>query len=473
MSSSSAPEARERDLALLRAQPGPLVTHGQAGLAVCLLDGDLDSTGLRTVELGVLDQVRDGTLERGAVAAHARRPGDDVDVGGFGCACEVVQSDDLAWRCRGLLARECEQVIGETREARGVLLEVGDELGRGTVTCEMGNIAAQGRQRRTQLMRGIGEKATLALPAALEAREHRVQRLGEATDLVARQWLRQAVGGVAGPRDPRGALGQVAERPECAPHHQRDSRPGKRSRTETGGDEENSQARKRALQVVRRGRHDHGSPSGRPSEVGQRSGIEPHVLVSELSGRGNILAKAREFGMQLDRDDPHTRWLVQHLKELEHRGYSYEAADASFEMLLRRLQPGYEAPWQVADFTTMVRKDGGAVHAEATVKVDVGGTVYHTAASGNGPVNALDAALRKALSPRFPGLKGVSLHDYKVRILDGAAGTAATTRVLIESGRGLKRWTTVGCSSNIIEASLAALVDSFEYAQFSGKTQKP
>jgi 2-isopropylmalate synthase len=194
-------------------------------------------------------------------------------------------------------------------------------------------------------------------------------------------------------------------------------------------------------------------------------GNEPHVLVSELSGRGNILAKAREFGLELDRDDPHTRWLVQHLKELEHRGYSYEAADASFEMLLRRLQPGYEAPWTVADFTTMVRKDGETVYAEATVKVEVGGAVYHTAASGNGPVNALDAALRKALLPRFPGLKSVSLHDYKVRILDGGAATAATTRVLIESGRGLKRWTTVGCSSNIIEASLAALVDSFEYAQ--------
>ena len=196
-------------------------------------------------------------------------------------------------------------------------------------------------------------------------------------------------------------------------------------------------------------------------------GNEPHVLVSELSGRGNILAKAREFGLELDRDDPQTRWLVQHLKELEHRGFSYEAADASFEMLLRRLQPGYEAPWTVADFTTMVRKDGGTVHAEATVKVDVGGAVYHTAASGNGPVNALDAALRKALIPRFPGLKNVSLHDYKVRILDGSAATAATTRVLIESGKGLKRWTTVGCSSNIIEASLAALVDSFEYAQLN------
>jgi 2-isopropylmalate synthase len=193
-------------------------------------------------------------------------------------------------------------------------------------------------------------------------------------------------------------------------------------------------------------------------------GNEPHVLVSELSGRGNVLAKAREFGIELDRDDPQTRWLVQHLKELEHRGYSYEAADASFEMLVRRLQPGYAAPWTVADFTTQVRQNGGSVNAEATVKVEVGGALYHTAASGNGPVNALDAALRKALSPRFPELDAVSLHDYKVRILDGDAGTAATTRVLIESGRDLKRWTTVGCSSNIIEASLLALVDSLEYA---------
>src|ERR1700687_4023991 len=193
-------------------------------------------------------------------------------------------------------------------------------------------------------------------------------------------------------------------------------------------------------------------------------GNEARVLVSELSGRGNVLAKAREFGLELDRDDPQTRWLVPHLKELEHRGYSYEAADASFEMLVRRLQPGYKAPWTVADFTTQVRKSGSSVNAEATVQVEVGGTVYHTAATGNGPVNALDAALRKALSPRFPGLRGVTLHDYKVRILDGDAGTAATTRVLIESGKGLKRWTTIGCSSNIIEASLLALVDALEFA---------
>ncbi len=193
-------------------------------------------------------------------------------------------------------------------------------------------------------------------------------------------------------------------------------------------------------------------------------GNEARVLVSEQSGRGNILAKAREFGLELDRDDPQTRWLVNHLKELEHQGYAYEAADASFEMLVRRLQPGYAAPWTVADFTTQVRKNGGSVHAEATVKVEVAGMTYHTAASGNGPVNALDAALRKALGPRFPALDNVSLHDYKVRILNGDAGTGATTRVLVESGQGTRRWTTVGCSTNIIEASLLALIDSLEYA---------
>jgi len=206
-----------------------------------------------------------------------------------------------------------------------------------------------------------------------------------------------------------------------------------------------------------------------PSLVGN----QPRVLVSEQSGRGNILAKAREFGLELDRDDPRTRSLVNHLKELEHQGYAYEAADASFEMLVRRLQPGYEAPWSVADFTTQVRKNGGAVHVEATIKVAVDGAVYHTAASGNGPVNALDAALRKALSARFPSLDDVSLHDYKVRILNGDAGTAATTRVLIESGRGATRWTTVGCSANIIEASLLALIDSLEYAVTMSDVSQP
>src|SRR5439155_26834863 len=121
------------------------------------------------------------------------------------------------------------------------------------------------------------------------------------------------------------------------------------------------------------------------------------VLASELSGSVRVLANGREVGLGLERDDPRTRWLVNHLKELEHQGYSYEGADASFQMLVRRLQLGYSAPWTVADFTTEVRKNGGSVHAEATVKVEVDGMLYHTAASGNGPVNALDAALRKAL----------------------------------------------------------------------------
>jgi 2-isopropylmalate synthase len=198
-----------------------------------------------------------------------------------------------------------------------------------------------------------------------------------------------------------------------------------------------------------------------PSLVGNQQ----RVLVSELSGRGSVLSKAKEFGLELNRDDPETRRLVQHLKELEHRGYAYEAADASFELLLRRLRPDYVPPWRVVDFTTLVRKHGTAVQAEATVKVEVGGETYHTAASGNGPVNALDAALRKALIPRFPALRGVRLLDYKVRILDGGAGTAATTRVLVESGKGSRRWSTVGCSANIIEASLEALLDSLEFAR--------
>ena len=197
-----------------------------------------------------------------------------------------------------------------------------------------------------------------------------------------------------------------------------------------------------------------------PSLVGNQQ----RVLVSELSGRGSVLSKAKEFGIEIDRDDPETRRIVQHLKELEYRGYSYEAADASFELLLRRLKPDYVEPWRVIDFTAMVRRHGAAVQAEATVKVEVGSEVFHTAASGNGPVNALDAALRKALIPRFPALNGVRLLDYKVRILDGGAGTGATTRVLVESGKGSKRWSTVGCSANIIEASLEALLDALEFA---------
>jgi 2-isopropylmalate synthase len=199
-------------------------------------------------------------------------------------------------------------------------------------------------------------------------------------------------------------------------------------------------------------------------------GNQTHVLVSELSGRGNVLMKAGEFGIDIDKDDPATRKLVRHLKDLEHQGLSFEGADASFELVLRRMRDGSAAaaPFEVLDFVAISQRRSGnnAVVSEATIKVRVGDVVEHTAAEGDGPVNALDLALRKALVPRFPQLAHVRLHDYKVRILDGAAGTYATTRVLIESGdeRDGRRWSTVGCSTNIIEASWAALADSMEYA---------
>ena len=205
-----------------------------------------------------------------------------------------------------------------------------------------------------------------------------------------------------------------------------------------------------------------------PELVGNRQ----RVLVSELSGRGNVLHKALEYGVDLGRDDDLVRSLVARVKQLERQGYSYEGADASFEMLLRRSRPGYRAPWDLLDFMTVVRHDGSrGVQAEATVKMKLGGRTVHTAAEGNGPVNALDAALRKALSPGRPRLRSVRLLDYKVRILDGRAGTGATTRVLVDSGDGEQRWTTVGCSANIIEASLLALLDSLEYADCRGSAQ--
>jgi len=201
-----------------------------------------------------------------------------------------------------------------------------------------------------------------------------------------------------------------------------------------------------------------------PGLVGNHS----RVLISELAGRGNVLYKAREFGIDIEADDPTTRRLVKHLKDLEHRGYSFEGADASFEMIIRRMRDGLLPPFELLDFIALVerRHGNGGVISEATIKVRVDDEVLHTAAEGNGPVNALDLALRKALLPRFPQLAHVRLHDYKVRILDEAAGTYAVTRVLIESGdeRDGRRWSTVGCSPNIIEASWAALADSMEYA---------
>ena len=198
-----------------------------------------------------------------------------------------------------------------------------------------------------------------------------------------------------------------------------------------------------------------------PSLVGNRK----RVVVSELSGKSNIAYKAQEFGLELADGTGQTRQVLQRIKELENQGFQFEGAEGSVELLIRRARPDYAPPFELLDFHVLVRgrRDGGMT-AEATVKVQVGDQIMHTAADGNGPVNALNTAVRKALLPLYPCLAGVHLTDYKVRILDGEAGTAAQTRVLIDSANSRRAWSTVGCSTNIIEASWQALADSLEYA---------
>jgi 2-isopropylmalate synthase len=155
--------------------------------------------------------------------------------------------------------------------------------------------------------------------------------------------------------------------------------------------------------------------------------------------------------------------VLQQIKDLENEGFQFEAAEGSFEMLIRRLSPGYDPPFELLDFTVLIEKRGlNRVMSQATVKLRVGDEVMHTAAEGEGPVNALDRAIRKALLPHYPELAEVHLVDYKVRIVDEHLGTAAKPRVVIESARGEERWSTVGCSENIITASWQALWDSLE-----------
>lgn len=191
-------------------------------------------------------------------------------------------------------------------------------------------------------------------------------------------------------------------------------------------------------------------------------GNETRVLVSELSGRGNVNYKAAEMGLNLEGTTAQS--VVDEIKELESQGYQFEGAEASFQLLVRRAQPDYQRPFQLVDFSVMSQRRGeGAAVAEATVKVKVGQELFHTAAEGNGPVNALDAAVRKALMAFYPHISTIALSDYKVRVLEGTHGTAARVRVFIESEGNGQEWTTVGSSENIIEASCAALVDSLEY----------
>ena len=192
-------------------------------------------------------------------------------------------------------------------------------------------------------------------------------------------------------------------------------------------------------------------------------GNERDLVVSELSGKGTVLGRAERTGIPLD-DDQAAR-AVRTLKEREHRGYQYEAADASFELLLRKESGRYDPLFRLEGFRVMVEKrEDGKVVTEATIKVWVEGERYLRTAEGNGPVNALDQALRGAIIDRHPHLAEIELTNYKVRILDEHHGTGAVTRVLLDSSDGEREWGSIGVSENIIEASWEALVDSLEYA---------
>ncbi len=194
-------------------------------------------------------------------------------------------------------------------------------------------------------------------------------------------------------------------------------------------------------------------------------GNSRRVLVSDLSGKSNIIKKAKEFRIDIGERSPLLGDIVKSLKDLENRGYQYEAAEASFELLMKKALGLHRSFFDLIGFRVIVEKrSGGEVPInEATIMVNVDGSVEHTAATGDGPVNALDNALRKALEKFYPELGPVKLHDYKVRVIAPGKGTAAKVRVLIESGDGKMKWCTVGVSENIIEASYQALVDSIEY----------
>jgi 2-isopropylmalate synthase len=204
-----------------------------------------------------------------------------------------------------------------------------------------------------------------------------------------------------------------------------------------------------------------------PRLVGNHS----RTLVSELSGRGNVLDKASQFGFEVTTDQ--AREALAQIKSLEAQGFSFESADASVSVMLRQMQSEYRPPFELIDFLVVVEhRQGRGMLAEASVKVRVGDQIMHTAAEGNGPVSALDAALRKALEGVYPTIAHVRLADYKVRILDSESGTGASVRVLIDTQNGNHRWSTVGASTNIIEASWRALSDSMEYALLNGYSTK-
>ena len=202
-----------------------------------------------------------------------------------------------------------------------------------------------------------------------------------------------------------------------------------------------------------------------PAGVGNKQ----RFVVSELSGKGAVLRKAHELGLQLEGDDARLSTVLKRLKAREHEGYHYEAADASFDLLLREELAPREPLFRLESFRVIVEKheDGRAV-VEATIKVHVGGERIISTAEGNGPVNALDSALRQAIVSKYPHLADIELVNYKVRILDETKGTGAVTRVLLDASDGDESWGSIGVSENIIEASWDALVDSIEFGMLRG-----
>ena len=196
-----------------------------------------------------------------------------------------------------------------------------------------------------------------------------------------------------------------------------------------------------------------------PDSVGNVS----RILISELSGKASVVTRAEALGVDIASPD-RARKVVAQVKELERKGFQFEGAEASFELMVRRTHEDYRAPFELVDFLAMVEsRDGRDMLSEAIVKLRVDGVVIHTAGEGNGPVNALDQAMRKALIGRYPKVESIRLTDYKVRVIDEGSGTAAQTRVTIDSADDGATWTTVGSSTNIIEASWFALADSLEF----------
>ncbi len=202
-----------------------------------------------------------------------------------------------------------------------------------------------------------------------------------------------------------------------------------------------------------------------PAKVGNRR----RILISELSGKSSIAAKAKELDCELAKDTDKTKKILNLIQDMEHKGYHYEAAEASLELLMKRAKKELKSFFELKDFRVIVEKKlKGKITSEATIKVKVKGSLEHTASLGDGPVNALDSALRKALKGFYPKLSEMHLADYKVMVLNEKEGTAAKVRVLIQSQDKTDSWWTVGVSENIIEASWQALVDSIEYKLLKG-----